>query len=361
MHSRRKRVLLLALGGAVALILSIAVVIIQVTTHVETFSAKTSTQAYLEILADTQHFYSHDIVGPAKKNGITVRQDFTDHPNAIPFPATFMHGLTESLSRDHDSKNFRFFSRYPFFQRPKSGPQDSFEEAALAFFENNPDAMLFNQVEEIDGEPYMRNAVALRMAKDCVTCHNIHDDSPKRDWAIGDLRGVQAVSEPVSFFSAWAVAHGGAWLFVLCGISVLLVVAVVIAFVLFAWRHIDLSDAHARIETLVWQDTICNLANRRAFVAMIEAELEALTSEPFAIFLMDLVDFKTINDVHGHIGGDDVLKIVGQRLAQLPYRDTTVARSAAMNLPCCSAAPRTRQKSRLSLGASWRRSASRST
>ena len=62
-------------------------------------------------------------------------------------------------------------------------------------------------------------------------------------------------------------------------------VAVVTAVVLFAWRHIDLRDAHARIETLVWQDTICDLANRRAFVAMIEAELVKPNPEPFVIFI----------------------------------------------------------------------------
>ncbi len=326
MQSRRKTVLLLALGGAAALILSIAAVIVQVTTHVEQFSAETSATAYLEILADTQHFYSRDIVGPAKKNGVRVRRDFADHANSIPFPATFMHGLTESLSEQHETKSFRFFSPYPFFQRALSGPQDKFENEALLFFEANPDVATFSRVEEIDGEPFLRNAVALRMTESCIACHNDHPESPRKDWAVGDLRGVQAVSEPIGFFSAWSVSQGGTWLFVLCGISVLLVVAVVTAVVLFAWRHIDLSDAHARIETLVWQDTICDLANRRAFVAMIEAELEKPTPEPFVVFMMDLVNFKTINDVHGHVGGDDVLKIAGKRLAQLPYRDTTVAR-----------------------------------
>ena len=148
----------------------------------------------------------------------------------------------------------------------------------------------------------------------------------KRIGWLATCGGVQAVSEPISFFSAWSVSQGGAWLFILCGISVALVIAVVIAVILVAWRHIDLSDAHARIETLVWQDTICDLANRRAFVAMIEAELDKPDVSPFAIFMMDLVNFKAINDVHGHIGGDDVLRIVSNRLTELPYRDITVAR-----------------------------------
>ena len=93
-----------------------------------------------------------------------------------------MHGLTESLSEQHETKSFRFFSHYPFFQRPLSGPQDSFENDALVFFEANPDVTTFSRVEEIDGEPFLRNAVALRMAESCVACHNAHPESPKKNW-----------------------------------------------------------------------------------------------------------------------------------------------------------------------------------
>jgi PAS domain S-box-containing protein len=32
------------------------------------------------------------------------------------------------------------------------------------------------------------------MRKACVTCHNAHPDSPKRDWKVGDVRGIQEVS-----------------------------------------------------------------------------------------------------------------------------------------------------------------------
>ena len=36
--------------------------------------------------------------------------------------------------------------------------------------------------------------------------------------------------------------------------------------------------------------------------------------EPFAVVYMDAIDFKKINDTHGHIAGDEVLKEVGLRL-----------------------------------------------
>ena len=32
------------------------------------------------------------------------------------------------------------------------------------------------------------------MGKACVDCHNSHPESPKRDWKVGDVRGIQEVT-----------------------------------------------------------------------------------------------------------------------------------------------------------------------
>ncbi len=32
------------------------------------------------------------------------------------------------------------------------------------------------------------------MGATCVDCHNSHPESPKRDWKVGDVRGIQEVS-----------------------------------------------------------------------------------------------------------------------------------------------------------------------
>ena len=32
------------------------------------------------------------------------------------------------------------------------------------------------------------------MGQACVACHNTHPESPKRDWKVGDVRGIQEVT-----------------------------------------------------------------------------------------------------------------------------------------------------------------------
>jgi diguanylate cyclase (GGDEF)-like protein len=53
-------------------------------------------------------------------------------------------------------------------------------------------------------------------------------------------------------------------------------------------------------------DELTGLRNRRG----IEAELEARVShgQPFCVMVLDMDDFKRINDNHGHLAGDEVLK-----------------------------------------------------
>lgn len=58
------------------------------------------------------------------------------------------------------------------------------------------------------------------------------------------------------------------------------------------------------------RDPLTGLFNRRAFFETAESVREA--GEPFAILMVDIDHFKSINDTHGHLGGDAVLSHAGR-------------------------------------------------
>ncbi len=86
--------------------------------------------------------------------------------------------------------------------------------------------------------------------------------------------------------------------------------------------------AQAQIEQLAFSDPLTGLPNRRLFMDRLEQALADSLRHGTrgAIYLIDLDDFKTLNDSLGHDQGDLLLRAVGQRLAGMLAPGDTVAR-----------------------------------
>jgi diguanylate cyclase (GGDEF)-like protein/PAS domain S-box-containing protein len=78
----------------------------------------------------------------------------------------------------------------------------------------------------------------------------------------------------------------------------------------------QLAAANARLIKLVKEDTLTGLLNRRTVLESAELEWSRWqrTHKPFSVLLMDVDDFKRINDQYGHITGDRALKMIADSL-----------------------------------------------
>lgn len=75
--------------------------------------------------------------------------------------------------------------------------------------------------------------------------------------------------------------------------------------------------SEAKIRRLAYTDTLTGLSNRERFHGILEDCLarHQASQAQFAILLFDLDGFKAVNDSLGHSGGDEVLKVVADRLS----------------------------------------------
>ena len=143
-------------------------------------------------------YYADNVIArlQAGQGKVVITENYRLVHGGIPIPATLSIelGALFDNSQSEGRMTYAFRSDYPFANRD-SRPLDDFERAALAAFRRDPQRDKYGR---LDGgglvHSVYRLATPVLMRQACVTCHNTHPDSPKRDWKVGDVRGIQEVS-----------------------------------------------------------------------------------------------------------------------------------------------------------------------
>ena len=83
-----------------------------------------------------------------------------------------------------------------------------------------------------------------------------------------------------------------------------------------------------KLDYLAYYDVLTRLANRRLFVDRLAQQVQSarLATEGFALIMVDVARFKTINDTYGMPTGDQLLKLVARRLTRFAGGASRAAR-----------------------------------
>ena len=85
-----------------------------------------------------------------------------------------------------------------------------------------------------------------------------------------------------------------------------------------------MSEDLAQIREVIYIDALSGLFNRRRFDISLESLVAkaGAENEPLCLLLIDIDQFKSINDIHGHVFGDQVIQWVSQAIkASIKGRD----------------------------------------
>lgn len=154
-------------------------------------SLRGQADALSAVIGTMRAYYADNVVGRLSNHATVAAANYQDIAGAIPIPATMSLEVGEKLGQAGATRNmsYRFFSDYAFTNR---APHrfDDFERQALAILREGKQA----SVAEVTGsilDRQVRLATPIVMGAACVSCHNAHPDSPKKDWKIGDVRGLE--------------------------------------------------------------------------------------------------------------------------------------------------------------------------
>lgn len=88
----------------------------------------------------------------------------------------------------------------------------------------------------------------------------------------------------------------------------------------------ELARQTEELRLLAFRDHLTGLANRALFRERLEHALAARDRDGIHVLLLDLDDFKKVNDILGHQAGDEMLIEIGRRLRRCVGETDTVAR-----------------------------------
>jgi len=146
------------------------------------------------VVTSMRAYYGSNVVGRILESpGSTrVTHNYETIPGAIPIPATLSIELGRVISEQQRNIAYRFVSDFPFKNRAPHS-LDDFEANALAALRHDPNQQLTDVSSSMFNDR-VRLIAPVVMGAVCVKCHNTHPESPKRDWKVGDVRGIQEIA-----------------------------------------------------------------------------------------------------------------------------------------------------------------------
>lgn len=150
------------------------------------------------LITSIRSYYATNVVGrilaahAAGNNGATaVTHNYAQVPGAIPIPATLSLELGDVIKEQQANITYRFVSDLPFRDRAPH-PMDAFEVTSLKALRDDAKQTPVAVTRSGFSDTF-RLVTPVIMGQACVNCHNTHPESPKKDWKVGDVRGIQEV------------------------------------------------------------------------------------------------------------------------------------------------------------------------
>ncbi len=157
-----------------------------------------------EVVADYVHaviqanrtVYTTNVVDKMQESGIVAAAEHWKGENALPLPAQFLMETGRLVAESGKGIKYKLVSLWPIYVWNK--PETEFERKGLETVAKSPDRP-FTGFVRIGRERYFQAIYAdVAVSQACVTCHNQHINSSRRDFKLHDVMGGIVITIPVA-------------------------------------------------------------------------------------------------------------------------------------------------------------------
>jgi hypothetical protein len=147
------------------------------------------------ILEANRKNYTENVVEKLSRQGVAEAVEHWRDEKGVPLPAQFLLESGRLVAQKDLKFSFRLASLTPIYVW--NGPTSDFERKALEAIAKDPDKPFTGYAKNQSGRFFQAVYADKAVAQSCVTCHNNHPNSPRRDYKLNDVMGGIVITIPV--------------------------------------------------------------------------------------------------------------------------------------------------------------------
>jgi len=147
------------------------------------------------VLQAHRTIYTTQIVNRLQEKGVVKAVEHWEQENALPLPAQFLQHSGRLVAESGQGVRYRLIGLSPIYQR--NAPATDFERKALELLNRAPDAPITGIVTSGRKQYFQAIYPDRAVSAACISCHNSHPLSPKRDFKLNDVMGGIAITIPI--------------------------------------------------------------------------------------------------------------------------------------------------------------------
>lgn len=147
------------------------------------------------IIAADRTFYTIHVVERMQSHGGVAASEKWRIENTLPLPAQFMMESGELAAKTGSAVRYRLISLWPI--NPQNAATSELERKGLEQVAQHPERAATAVLASGQGHEFQAIYADRAVTRACVTCHNAHPGSPKKDFKLHDVMGGVLITIPL--------------------------------------------------------------------------------------------------------------------------------------------------------------------
>jgi hypothetical protein len=135
-------------------------------------------------------------LGPAGSGAVKPDENWEEYENGTLLPAQMFRAGAEAVADMTDDFTYSLQSIWPI--NAQNAPKTPVEKTGLEYIAANPGENYYGEETLGDVTYYTAVYPDVAVSDACTSCHNDHKDSPKTDFALGEVMGGVVIRVPLS-------------------------------------------------------------------------------------------------------------------------------------------------------------------